>query len=139
MDFFPKTDSKSLATVPVDAQNTNEKDLKYTFLSVLFIVFCRLCALAEKYEQRYYCLSVWVLKRLTPAEKYCFHIEVNIMQVCVRWWPYSNPRNLLNVLYTLKSALKLVFGITCLSTRDVSTESEIENEYSYMYFNVIGS
>ena len=39
-------------------------------------MFCR--ALAEKNEQRY-CLSVWLLKRLTPAKKYCFHIEVNII------------------------------------------------------------
>ena len=62
MDFFPKTDSKSLATVPVDAQNTNEKDLKYSFHSVLYIVFCRVSALAEKNEQRYCCLSVWLLK-----------------------------------------------------------------------------
>ena len=56
------SDQKSLATVPVDAQNTNEKDLKYAFLSVLFIVCCRLSVLAEIKRQRYFCLSVWLLK-----------------------------------------------------------------------------
>ena len=65
MDFFTKSkilSQKSLATVPVDAQNTNEKD---SFLSVLFIVFCRLCALADKNEKRYCCLSVWLLKEFS--------------------------------------------------------------------------
>ena len=55
-----KTYTKSLEIGPVDLQNTHEKDLKYLFLLVLFLVFYRLCALAEtKNEQRYCCQSVW--------------------------------------------------------------------------------
>ena len=44
-----KTYTESLEIGPVDLQNTHEKDLKYLFLLVLFLVFYRLCALAEKY------------------------------------------------------------------------------------------
>ena len=50
-----KTYTESLEIGPVDLQNTHEKDLKYLFLLVLFLVFYRLCALAEKYC----CQSVW--------------------------------------------------------------------------------
>lgn len=66
-----KTYTKSLEIGPVDLQNTQEKDLKYLFLLVLFLVFYRLCALAEKK------MSKGIVVKVSGMERHsCFMILI---------------------------------------------------------------